>query len=398
MRSNACVEAWLAGCLLILCAAAPATWDNEIAVQGRSFPQSAIDPAQRGHDLSLSLQTEYSTDWDQGRQEFLFKPFLRLDSADSARTHFDLREAVWIDAGDDWEVRLGIDKVYWGVTEVDHLVDIVNQTDLLENPDGEQKLGQPMLKYSAERDWGTLDLYLMPWFRERNFAGRHGRLRSQPRVDTGQARYDSPLKRHYPSLAIRWSDSIGPWDIGLSGFHGTSREPRLTPGLDAAGRPVLIPHYDTIDQLSLDLQATLGDWLWKLEAIHRGGQGQGYGALTGGFEYTQVGIAETRADLGLLAEFMLDGRGDSATTPFNHDVFAGLRWTANDEAGSELLTGVLLDWENGTRFYNLEASRRIGEDWKARLQVRIWQDVDARDISRAFARDDYVEAQLTRYF
>ena len=42
-------------------------------------------------------------------------------------------------------MRLGLRKVYWGVTESQHLVDVINQTEGVENLDGEDKLGQPML-------------------------------------------------------------------------------------------------------------------------------------------------------------------------------------------------------------------------------------------------------------
>lgn len=379
-------------------AAQAAEWNSEVGIEGRWHAQDALDAAQRDGGFSLHLQTEYYRSWDGGDQSFVFKPFVRIDQQDRERSHVDIREAVWTRAGDDWEVRVGIDKVYWGVTEAYHLVDIINQTDNLENPDGEEKLGQPMFKYSMERDWGTLDAYLMPWFRERAFAGQRGRLRTQPRVDADQARYDNDLEEHYPSLALRWSNSIGDWDLGVSHFHGTSRDPRFTPGTDSTGATVLIPHYDIIDQTSLDLQATIEDWLWKFEAAHRGGQGESYLAATGGFEYTLVGIADSDADLGILVELMWDDRGDRATTPFNHDVFLGLRWVANDEQSTEVLGGVMVDWENGSRFFNLEASRRLGDNWKASLQARAWGNVDTQDVSYAFRKDDYIEARLIRYF
>ena len=39
----------------------------------------------------------------------------------------------------------GVRRVFWGVAESNHLVDVINQTDAIENPDQEDKLGQPML-------------------------------------------------------------------------------------------------------------------------------------------------------------------------------------------------------------------------------------------------------------
>lgn len=397
MRSSVHAKLFaLAG--LLLSGAALGEWNTELGIEGRWHWQSPVDPAQYDANLSLDLLSEYYTSWDGGRQSFLIKPFVRLDQGDSKRTHVDLREAVWTRVGDDWEVRAGIDKVFWGVTESNHLVDVVNQTDGLENPDGEAKLGQPMLKLSLEREWGTLDAFFMPWFRERKFAGSEGRLRTQPRVDVDQSVIHSSLKERYPSVAVRWSQSLGDWDVGLSHFHGISREPRFVGGLDGGGNPVLIPHYDVIDQSGMDLQAVKGDWLWKLELIHRSGQAQTFWAAVGGFEYTLVGIAETASDLGVLMEVSYDDRGNAASTPNNHDVFVGLRWVANDEPGTEVLAGMSVDWEYGSRFLNVEASRRFGENWKASLQVRAWNNVDSADPALAFAQDDYAELRLIRYF
>lgn len=128
--------------------------------------------------------------------------------------------ALWaarLTLGDGWEPRIGVDKVFWGVTESVHLVDIVDQTDLVENPDGEDKLSQPMVYLSLPRDRGMLD-------------------------------------------------------FGLSCFRGTSREPSFLPGVDDSGRPVLLPVYRQVDQASVDAQITTGAWLLKLEALYRAGQ------------------------------------------------------------------------------------------------------------------------------
>ena len=49
-----------------------------------------------------------------------------------------LREAHWLHDKGAWDLLIGVGKVFWGVTESRHLVDIVNQTDLVENPDQEE--------------------------------------------------------------------------------------------------------------------------------------------------------------------------------------------------------------------------------------------------------------------
>jgi len=388
----------LALALYWLACAAVADWRGELSLEARGFTESPLDPVQHDSYLSLSGEVEYHTAWDEGRQSLTVKPFARVDQHDDQRTHVDLREAVWMFYDDGLEIRLGMNKVFWGVTEVYHLVDIINQTDLVENPDGEQKLGQAMLKLSSEQEWGTVDLFVMPWFRERTYPSREGRPRTQPRVAHELAFYEHHREAYHTDAALRWSRSLDDWDLGIAYFYGTGREPTLFPGLDSDGLPVLIPRYEIIRQTSLDLQGAVGDWLWKLEALYRSGQGPGFAAATGGFEYTFYGIMQGSSDLGVLLELMWDERGAAATTMFNRDVFLGLRWTANDVAGSEVLAGVINDWENGSRLFNLEASRRIGDSWKLGLQARLWSNIDRADQAYGLRQDDYIELKMTRYF
>jgi len=346
-------------------------WSGNVAVEGRTFFQSPIDPRQYDNDGSISAEPELAHEWNDGRDIFVSRLFARLDARDDERTHADFREFQWTHVGDGWETLVGVGKVYWGVTEAWHLVDIVNQTDLVENPDGEQKLGQPMLKLSLERGWGTVDLFALAGFRERTFPGAEGRLRTHPRVDSDLAFYESGAERKRVDLAARWSHYIGEWDVGVSLFHGTGRDPLFVPMLDKRGELVLAPYYELIDQVSLDLQATLGQWLWKLEALYRDADSGGFYAWTGGFEYTLVGIAGGISDLGVVAEALYDQRGDTSATPFNHDAFLAL---------------------------NVEGSRRLGQDWKLSLQLRAWLNVAPQDLQHPFNRDDYLQLELARYF
>ncbi|VAX09752.1 FIG01201466: hypothetical protein [hydrothermal vent metagenome] len=367
-------------------------WSGNVSAELRSFMQTAQAPMQHDNTLSIATELEYYHEWDDGRQSITFTPFFRIDQHDSRRTNADLRELMWVQAGDNWELQIGVGKVFWGVTEAVHLVDIINQTDLVENPDGEQKLGQPMIKISLEREWGTVDMFAMPGFRARTFPGKDGRLRSHPQVNPDGDRYESAAKKHHTDLALRWSHSIEDWDVGLSHFWGTSRDPRML-----VTGAVFTPYYEIIHQTSLDLQATKGDWLWKLEALRRSGQGKSYYAVTGGFEYTEVGVFGA-SDLGLLLEYMVDDRRESAPTPFQDDLFFAFRWTANDSQSTEILAGMILDRDSGARMFNVEASRRLGSDWKLSVQGRGWGHVPGADPLHGMHLDDYLEVNLARYF
>ncbi|NNF67350.1 MAG: hypothetical protein HKM98_07560, partial [Gammaproteobacteria bacterium] len=265
--------------------AAAGEWSGDTGLELRAFLADALDPRQEGDSASIYLQAEYFHDWDDGDQRFVFAPFLRLDQSDAERSHFDLREFYWRRSFAAAELAIGLKKVYWGVTESAHLVDIINQTDGVENIDTEDKLGQPMLNLTLLRDWGTVDLFVMPFFRERTFAGPKGRLRLPFELNQDNARYESSAGEHHLDVAVRWAHYFGDWDVGLAHFSGTGREPTFDFAVTPEGL-VATPVYSQIEQSSIDLQLTKGSWLWKLEAINRNGQGPGFQALAAGFEFT----------------------------------------------------------------------------------------------------------------
>ena len=169
-------------------------WDSSIAAEWLVFAEDAAFTGQEDSYLSAAIETEYFHQWNGGDDLFTFKPFFRLDQHDEDRTHGDIRELSWIHASNDWELLAGISKVYWGATEAAHLVDIINQTDFVENLDGEDKLGQPMIKLSLIQDWGVADFFILPGFRERTFPSIEGRPRFGVVVDADNASYVSSKK------------------------------------------------------------------------------------------------------------------------------------------------------------------------------------------------------------
>ena len=163
---------------------------------------------------SAVAQTEFYWQGADGNARFGAIVFGRADAADSERAHVDLRQANFGFVGDGWDVSLGVDKVFWGVTESRHLVDVINQTDLVEDIDGEDKLGQPMLNLNLNRDFGRLQLYVLPRFRERTFPGADGRLRTPLPVDTDAARFESRDGRRHTDVSLRYAHYFGDFDIG----------------------------------------------------------------------------------------------------------------------------------------------------------------------------------------
>lgn len=374
-------------------------WRGQVSAEYRSFSHAGVDPDQHRGTASLAAQPEFRAQWQEGRQLLTFTGFYRWDQHDRQRTHSDVRELLWLYAGRGFELRAGIGKVFWGVAETQHLVDVVNQIDLVEDPDRDEKLGQPMLGATLLGRSGNWEIYLLPYFRERTFPGEEGRLRTLPRVDTEQdALYESARGKRHVDAAARWTRTLGAWDVGLSYFRGTNREPGLLPALDAAGQPVLLPYYGQLRQIGLETQATLDRWQLKLEAVRRSEREASSRAATAGFEYMVPGALGGASDLGLLAEYLYDSRGSAAFTPYQDDVMLGVRWTANDAQGTQLLATVILDRRNSERAYNLEARRRLRANLTASLEARAFHAAAPNEVLYSVRRDDYAQLKLTYYF
>lgn len=379
--------------LLVLVASAHAasaadlSW--ELGAEARLFPRDGLDGRQHGHNSSLYITPELFHDW--GDQRLAFAPYLRWDQGDDERTQFDLRELYWRRSFDSADLYVGVRRVFWGVTESLHLVDIINQSDLAENLDGEDKLGQAMLQLTLLRDWGTLDLFVLPHFRERRFPGTQGRLRG-PAVAEHTV-YETDAEEWNPDLAARWSHILGDFDIGLGHFYGTSREPRFAPSGSS-----LAAHYDLLHQSSLELQYIRGDWLGKLEAVRRDGIDGTSLAAVGGFEYTQVGILGTNLDLGWVGEYQYDDRGAPFFPVGDNDIALGARLTFNDVQDTNVLFFAAIDTDKSSRFGSLEAARRMGTSGTLRLEARFFANLHPRDPLAALRRDDYAQLEYVYYF
>lgn len=375
----------------------PVNVSGFVGVETRIFPWDAQFMDQGGNlEVSLIVNPEFRYWTKDGKNQFAFIPLFRLDSRDSERTHLDIREAYWLYKSDSWEVLTGFNRVFWGVTESRHLVNIINQLDLIEDLDGEDYLGQPMINFTTFQDWGQIDVFVLPGFRERTFPGNEGRLRTPLPVDTGGAFYTSSLGQKHVDLALRYSHYFGDLDVGVYYFWGTGREPTLVP--NQAGT-ALIPRYDIINQGGVDLQYTTGAWLFKFEGIVRQGQGNVFGALVTGFEYTLYQVAGGNADIGLLMEYLHDGRdGAAPATAFADDVFAGVRLALNDVQDTSVLAGVLVDPGTGEAFFTIEGERRLGQHYVVEVRARFFTNASPGDLSFPFSQDNYVQVRLARYF
>ncbi|MDD9943369.1 MAG: hypothetical protein OXU20_20180 [Myxococcales bacterium] len=390
-------------CTLVLVALSPGValaeteLHGEVGVELRVF---ARDRGQRPLDrtnTSMYAQLELFQQLDGGRHRIEVIPFARVDQRDHDRSHADLRELSYKLLETDYELTVGVSRVFWGVTESKHLVNVINQVDLVENLDRERYLGQPMVRAALLSDIGTLELFAMSVFRRRTFPGPNGRPRL-PLPLADEAEYQSNLGRFHPDVAARYSHFFGPLDLGVAYFYGTSRDPDLIP-TEADRGPELVAHYPLIHQASLDAQLIVGGFLWKLEAFGRaqGRDRDSLFAVTGGFEYTLVGLFGSRADLGLMAEYNWDERDPFNAGFLEDDLFVGFRLALNDAEDTELVAGTALDSERGSVLVTAEADHRLSQALTISAQTFLFARVPNGAPERVARRDSYAQLLLTGY-
>jgi hypothetical protein len=366
----------------------------ELEIEHQYFPNSGSFSGQLDHFTSGAIKPRWSLVSSDKKHQFVIEAFLRGSLNDSKRSHFDLREAYYRYNHKKWAISVGSKKVFWGVTESVHLVDIVNQADQLEAFDGSEKLGQPMVQLTTSTPIGAFELYFLPIARRRQFPGSNGRYRFPEVLEREDIPFTTASSEWHTSAAARWYNTFNKIDLGLSYFYGVAREPMFL-GFDPAIGLDL--SYPIIHQAGIDAQYTTGALMLKLEAINRLSQRQDFVAIATGFEYTFGNIANTGADVGMVSEYLYDSRGVLTFSGLDNDIFIGSRISLNDMRGTSFLFGSIIDIERSTRLYRFEGSRRFNGNWKADLLISVLSNVSEEEILFNFRQDDLIQLRISKF-
>ena len=352
--------------------AADSSYRGNLTLQQQHFTandQFNLDAAQNS---SMSGFVELTRELGSPSHTLTIAPFFRIDQQDENRSHVDFREFIYRYFGDEWELQAGLGQVFWGVVESRNIVNVLNQTDQLEGPTSTEKLGQPMLSLSRLLPEGSLELFLLPASREREFPGEATRPRLSDNRISSTATFESGAEDQHLDFALRWDHSLSDWDIGFSYFQGTARNPsfRNNPESD-----LLTPFYPQISQIGFDAQGIYDDWLLKLEMVRINGKLiQRHHKLVAGAEYSFYSIADTDFDINVLAEYAYDGLGEADIEMFQNELIAGLRLLWNDPQSTELLLVAAVDLDDNSQFYNAEFSRRLGNSFRLNIEAATYPD------------------------
>lgn len=395
--------------LLLTCCLGSVVADGNTHVSGTIAlePRWFWDPTgfgfgTRDAGIANSVVGNAELDTDLGENTSLrISGFYRYDEWDSERTHGDVQEAYLVHyrptSFGELEVRVGLDRTFWGVAESNHLIDIVNQTDLVENPNEEFKLGQPMIHLTLSTDAGIFELFGLPFHRQRTFPGPNGRLGVPFLIDINNVLYENDDAERHFDVAFRYSHSFGLLDAGFSGFIGTNREPFFVPQASTSPLRLYTPLYTEISQGSIDLRLQHKGWLLKFEGLHRSGalnrQGynEDYTAFVGGFEYSIFSLFGSGADMTLVAEWSFDDRRERAPTRFDNDLFIASRINLNDFQGTMITASVLLGNDNDSSISSVEFSRRVSTSVSLEMELVFLNEVAPGDVLYSLKNDSYFE-------
>ena len=91
-------------------------------------------------------------------------------------------------------------------------------------------------------------------------------------------------------------------------------------------------------------------------------------------------------------------RGGAPITIFDNDLFLGARLALNDAQDTSALIGTVVDLENGSSSFRIEAERRIGQSWKVELEGQVFVKIDTFDPIRAFSQDSFATLRLSFFY
>jgi hypothetical protein len=364
-----------------------------IAMETRVFAQSPLTRGQVRNGAGLVAQPEFSYQTADRRHQFKAALFAR-SSAEPGYGRVDIRELNWQYRGEGWSLLAGMNRVFWGVTESRHVIDVINQSDMRESFVGDVKLGQLMVAATLQRSWGQFEVYLLPQFRMRDFPLSADRPRLELPIAAGETVRNAPV-----DWAARYSASHGGVDFHTYYFRGVSREPDLVPVFNAYGQPeALKPVYRPMGQIGADIQVAHGAWLFKGELMHRMKQNLNYQAGVGGFEYGIGRVFGSVSDLALLSEFQFDNRPASEwPAPATRGIYTGFRLGVNDKASTEIKAGTVYDVKAHSWLVRAEFSRRLSNQWGVALGYYGFSNVQASPALRDFQRDTHLTISLRRY-
>lgn len=396
------------------------TYGGSLEATLRYYPQDGILPGQTEAGIAPILSGEFNTKtkFDSGTLVF---ELAGLYNSETGEGYADIPRGYYQYFGDSWDVLVGSNIEYWGVSESNRVVDTINQRYVIDQTVDYISLGQPMVNFNWSPNYSsTLSLYALLYFRDRDLGSAATRFRSPILMSNNDAVYQEGDDRHL-DFAARYRTSFdalwGAMDLAGSYFEGTNRAPSTLPNVCILPGGVFdqvncaaivqgnppglkgIPYYAKLRRYGLELVYSNGDLQLTFEGAISHSLDETYYSAVAGAQYSFGGIGPTGDTLTVVGEYLYDDR--SAIQPltiYDDDVFLGFAYNGNDVNGTAVRGGMYYDLNSDAQIYTLSYSRRIGD--ALRLEVAGFGVNSANTTDPvAFAQDDgFVQVSLSYFF
>lgn len=400
---------------------------GDIELSARYYPEDGLLPGQASSNVTPIVQGSFNASrrLTDGRLVFELSGSYNGETNEG---YADLPRGFYQHFGDGFDLLVGSNIEYWGVSESHRVVDVVNQRYVLDQTVDYVSLGQPMVNVNiATGVNSTLSFYGLLGFRERDLGSAATRFRSPVVLNGGDAVFEEGQSRNF-DFAVRFRTSFGigggGLDLAASYFEGTNRAPSALPSVclnGAAFSPdqciadlpdevpdevpddlsdfALVPYYAKLRQAGLELVYSFGDLQLTFEGAISRSLDETYYSAIGGAQYTFGGIGSAGGNLVLVGEYLYDDRSFiQPITIYDDDVFLGFSYSGNDVGGTNIRGGVYYDLNSSAQIYTLAYSRRLNDALRFEVSGFMVNSEGTTDPLAVAQNDGYLEVSLAYFF
>ncbi|QEW22487.1 hypothetical protein LA6_004712 [Marinibacterium anthonyi] len=396
------------------------TYGGSFETTLRYYPEDGLLPGETEQGFAPIINGEFNTRTELDFGTVVFE-VSGLYNTETGEGYADIPRGYFQYFGEGWDVLVGSNIEYWGVSESTHVVDSINQRYVIDQTVDYISLGQPMVNLNLGVGFNsTLSLYGLLYFRDRAQPNAATRFRSPFLMSNADAVYEEGNGRNL-DFAARFRTSFsalgGGMDLAVSFFDGTNRAPSTLPNVcvlpggafDRANCADLvyadlegvkaIPYYAKLRRYGLESVYSRGDLQLTFEAAVSQSLDETYYSTITGAQYSFGGIGPTGDTIVAVMEYLHDNRSIiQPLTIYDDDVFFGFAYSGNDVNGTAVRGGMYYDVNTDAKIYTASWSRRIGD--ALRLEVAGFSvNSGGTGDPIAFAQDDdFLQVSLAYFF
>jgi hypothetical protein len=299
---------------------------------------------------------------------FFTKVELLRDSQDIDRRYMNIEELYYKYSADYYDISIGKSVKFWGALELYNVTDIFNEKNILDDiTDKDKKLGALNITYSKFFDSDDELTFIAKLYNQKQeFVYQKSPLYTLPR--TYNKEFESEGSKDRPTYYIKYSGSRDDmfkrdFSIVVMSGYDSYRDMVLR---DGELRHYLYKANKFLTYHTLVKDSTMYKVEFAYTDVKEYTKIDDYKEYGLGIEHTLYGIWGER-DLGVMAEYYKNSINRSDIV-YQDDLFYGVRLTFNDKDDSDIVAGVIRDFDSNKDGYSIEYNSRIKDRFKTKLR------------------------------